>query len=36
MAKPVRNIPKADHLIGSMRSMGYTLSLQLPILLIIA
>ena len=24
MAKPVRNIPKADHLIGSMRSMGYT------------
>lgn len=24
MAKPVRNIPKADHLMGSMRSMGYT------------
>lgn len=24
MAKPVRNIPRADHLMGSMRSMGYT------------
>lgn len=24
MARIVRNIPKADHLMGSMRSMGYT------------